>query len=153
MYYTGPLKNTGPLPPKVNQETTYTIIWTITNSSNDISSAVVRTTLPTYVKWLGVVSPDSESVTYNEIGGEVVWNAGAIPAGTGINRAAREVAFQVSFLPSISQINQSPLLTSEIAISGNDNFTHTILRDTKRALSIKLSTDSIFLENQGIVVP
>ena len=153
VYYAGPLKNTGPLPPKVNQETTYTIIWTITNSSNDISSAVVRTTLPTYVKWLGVVSPDSESVTYNEIGGEVVWNAGAIPAGTGINRAAREVAFQVSFLPSISQINQSPLLTSEIAISGNDNFTHTILRDTKRALSIKLSTDSIFLENQGIVVP
>src|SRR3990167_6070628 len=152
VYYTGPLKNTGPLPPKVNQETTYTIIWTITNSSNDISSAVVRATLPTYVKWLGVVSPDSENVTYNEIGGEVVWNAGAIPAGTGINRATREVAFQVSFLPSISQINQSPLLTSEIAISGNDNFTHTTLRDTKRALSIKLSTDSIFLENQGIVV-
>jgi len=152
VYFAGPLKNTGPLPPKVNQETTYTIIWTITNSSNDISSAVVRTTLPTYVKWLGVVSPDSENVTYNEIGGEVVWNAGAIPAGTGINRAAREVAFQVSFLPSISQINQTPFLTSEIAISGNDNFTHTTLRDTKRALSIKLSTDSIFLENQGIVV-
>ena len=153
VYYAGPLKNTGPLPPKVNQETTYTIIWTITNSSNDVSSAIVRTTLPTYVKWLGIVSPDSENVTYNEIGGEVVWNAGAIPAGTGINRATREVAFQVSFLPSISQINQAPFLTSEIVISGNDNFTHTTLRDTKRALSIKLSTDSIFLENQGIVVP
>ncbi len=152
VYYAGPLKNTGPLPPKVNQETTYTIIWTITNSSNDVSSAVVRTTLPTYVKWLGVVSPNSEGVTYNEIGGEVVWNAGNIAAGTGINRAAREVAFQVSFLPSISQINQSPLLTSEIPISGNDNFTGTTLSDTKRALSIKLSTDSVFLENQGIVV-
>lgn len=152
VYYAGPLKNTGPLPPKVNQETTYTIIWTITNSSNDISSALVRATLPTYVKWLGVVSPDSENVTYNEIGGEVVWNAGAVPAGTGINRAAKEVAFQVSFLPSLSQLNQSPPLTSEISISGNDNFTGTALRDTKRALSIKLSTDSTFLENQGIVV-
>lgn len=151
VYFAGPLKNTGPLPPKVNQETTYTIIWTITNSSNDVSSAAVRATLPTYVRWLGVVSPNSEDVTYNEIGGEVVWNAGAVPAGTGINRAAREVAFQVSFLPSISQLNQSPLLTSEIAISGNDNFTKTVLRDIKRALSIKLSTDSIFLESQGIV--
>ncbi|MBI5817330.1 MAG: hypothetical protein HZB09_02795 [Candidatus Yonathbacteria bacterium] len=152
VYYAGPLKNTGPLPPKVNQETTYTVIWTITNSSNDVSSATVRTTLPTYVKWLGIVSPNSENVTYNEIGGEVVWNAGAIPAGTGINRVAKEVAFQVSFLPSLSQINQSPLLTSEISIAGNDNFTGTTLRDTKRALSIKLSTDSVFLENQGIVV-
>ncbi|MDO8572163.1 MAG: hypothetical protein Q7S11_00135 [bacterium] len=153
VYYTGPFKNIGALPPKVNQETTYTIIWTITNSSNDVSSAVVRTTLPTYVKWLGVVSPSSEDVSYNEIGGEVTWNAGTVPAGTGIARGAREVAFQISFLPSLSQLDHIPLLTSEIVLSAKDIFTGTILRDSKRPLTIKLSTDSMFLENQGIVVP
>src|SRR3989344_730523 len=57
VHYVGRFKNSGLLPPKVNQETTYTVIWTMTNSSNNASGAIVRTTLPTYVKWLGVVSP------------------------------------------------------------------------------------------------
>lgn len=151
VYYAGPFKNSGPVPPRVNQETTYTVIWTVTNSSNDVSQAVVRTTLPTYVKWLGVVSPTSENVTYNDIGGEVVWNVGSVPAGTGIATPPREVAFQVSFLPSLSQLNQSPLLTSDATLSGTDNFTGTTLGDSKRPLSIKLSTDPTFTENQGIV--
>lgn len=151
VYYIGPFKNSGPLPPKINQETTYTVVWTVTNSSNDISQATVRTTLPTYVKWLGAVSPNSENVSYNEIGGEVVWNLGTVPAGTGIARAAREVAFQISFLPSISQLNQTPLLTGENILSGIDTFTRTTLRDVKRPLSIKLSTDASFTESSGVV--
>jgi hypothetical protein len=152
VYYAGPFKNTGSLPPRVNQETTYTVIWTVTNSSNNVSGAVVRTTLPTYVKWLGVVSPGSENVTYNDIGGEVTWNVGLVPAGTGIASPAREVAFQISFLPSLSQLNQSPLLTSDITFSGTDNFTGTKLGGSSRPLSTKLSTDPAFTDNQSIVV-
>lgn len=151
VYYTGPLKNTGPLPPKVNQPTTYTIIWTLTNSSNNISSGVVRTLLPTYVKWLGVVSPDSESVTYNDVGGEVTWNVGAIPAGVGVARAAREVAFQVALTPSISQLTRSPSLTSEVTLTGNDDFTGTTLHTTKQALSTNLTTDPTFIYFQALV--
>lgn len=153
VYSTGPFRNTGSLPPKAEQPTTYTIIWAITNSSNAVSNATVRTTLPSYVKWLGAVSPEKERISYNEIGGEVVWNAGSIPAGAGITGPAREVAFQISFLPSITQINKSPLLTSEAMLTGTDDFTKSTLRDVKPPLSIKLTTDPAFTDDEGFVTP
>lgn len=151
VYFTGPFKNTGPLPPVIEKQTTYTVIWTITNSSNDISSAIVKTTLPTYVKWLGVVSPANENISFNEIGGEVVWKAGDVESGAGINSRAREVAFQIGFLPSASQISKVPSLTGKVILSGKDLFTGTTIESAKKGLSTGLSTDPYFKINQAVV--
>jgi len=96
VYYTGPFKNSGPLPPVAEKNTTYTIIWTVVNSSNNVTGAKVKTTLPAYVKWLGVVSPNNENITFNDAGGEIVWDVGDVESGTGVVSSPREVAFQVS---------------------------------------------------------
>ena len=47
------LPNSGPLPPRVGQKTTYTIYWQILNSSNDLSNVKVEAYLPSYVRWEG----------------------------------------------------------------------------------------------------
>jgi len=151
VYYTGPFKNSGPLPPVAEQETTYTVIWTVTNSSNNISDAVTRTTLPTYVRWLGVVSPTNEDVSFSEAGGEVVWNIGNVERGTGVTSSPREVAFQISFLPSVSQVSKTPLLTGETVMSGKDTFTRTSIKDVVNGLSTRLSTDPYFDIRQATV--
>ena len=49
-YFSGPFKNTGALPPKVDKETTYTVSFTVHNSSNSVSNAVVKTTLTNLCK-------------------------------------------------------------------------------------------------------
>lgn len=151
VYYTGPFKNTGPLPPVPDSETTYTIILSVVNTSNKVSSAVVKTTIPTYMRWLGVVSPSGEDVSFNEVGGEVVWNVGDVDAGVGYVRGAKEVAFQVGFTPSVSQRGKTPLLTGDISITGKDTFTKTILENTKRGLNTNLSTDPSFSVSQAAV--
>lgn len=146
-YFTGPFKNTGALPPKVNNETTYTISFTVRNSSNSVSNALVKTTLPLYVKWLGRVYPDGEGLTYNEATSEVSWNVGRIaPLGT------RDASFQISFLPSLSQINQAPKLTGDITIVGTDDFTKTEVRDQKIPITTYISSDSPFSQIQTNVV-
>jgi len=141
VYYVGPFTNTGALPPRVEQNTTYTIIWTVTNSSNDVRSGQVRTTLPSNVRWLGKTSPLTENITYNNTGREILWDLDSIRAGTGVNLPVREVAFQVTLLPSLSQKGSIPVLTSEISLSGEDTFTGTTLTETKRQLDTRLSTD------------
>jgi hypothetical protein len=151
VYYTGPFKNSGPLPPVAEQKTTYTVIWTVTNSSNNISGAVARTTLPSYVKWLGVVSPTNEDVSFNEVGGEVVWNIGNIERGVGVLSSPREVAFQISFLPSVSQVGKTPFLTGETTMTGEDTFTKTNIKDITNGLSTRLSTDPYFNIRQATV--
>ena len=151
VYFTGPFKNTGELPPVADKQTTYTVVWTVTNSSNNVSGAVARTTLPTYVKWLGVVNPAGEDISFNEAGGEVVWNIGDVERGVGVTSSAREVAFKIGFLPSVSQVGKVPTLTSKTTLTGTDSFTGTVIRDIKDSLSTRLSTDPYFKINQALV--
>ncbi len=147
LYYSGPFENTGSLPPKADTPTTYTIKWSVRNSSNSISNAVVKTTLPIYVTWQGKVSPSGEGISYNESVAEVEWKVGRIPSG-----GTREAAFQVSFLPSLSQLNTSPRLTGDSILVATDDFTKSNLGDRKPSVSTQLLSDPTFDQNQGTVV-
>ncbi|MEK7568827.1 MAG: hypothetical protein AAB497_01805 [Patescibacteria group bacterium] len=147
LYFTGAFENTGPLPPQAEKETTYTVEWTVRSSSNSVSNTSVKTTLPIYVKWLGAVSPEGEGISYNENTSEVVWNAGRIPIG-----GTREGAFQISFLPSLSQIGQIPRLTGDIFLVGTDDFTKTEVRDRKSPITTYLLSDPQFVQGQANVV-
>ena len=145
LYFSGPFENTGPLPPQVEKETTYTVAWTVRSSLNSVSGISVKTTLPIYVKWLG--ADEGEDITYNENTSEVVWNAGRVPIG-----GTREGAFQISFLPSLSQISQIPRLTGDIFLVGTDDFTKTEVRDRKSPITTHLLSDSQFVQGQANVV-
>ncbi|HRY62901.1 MAG TPA: hypothetical protein P5056_04000 [Candidatus Paceibacterota bacterium] len=152
LYYSGPFKNTGLLPPVHDEETTYTVVWSVVNSSNDVSDVVVKTTLPPYVRWLGVVSPTTEGITYNPLGGEIVWNVGAVKAGGGITVPAREVAFQLGMTPSISQVGQNPNITSDTTITGHDDFTGKEVTHSRKAVSSQLTSDPLVQgESSGFV--
>lgn len=151
-YYTGPFINSGPIPPKVDIETTYTITWTVTNIFNDTTNVLVKSTLPSYVRWMGVVTPISENITYNPVGGEMIWNVGEVRAGSGMLSSAREISFQVEMLPSLVQLDEAPELTGEVVITGIDRFTGKSLIETSRAVTTKLSTDPGFGAIDGFVV-
>ncbi len=122
-FATGAFSNSGPVPPRVGQETTYTVTWSLSNSSNGVAGARVSAVLPPYVKWLGTVSPPSERVSYNQEGGEVVWDAGDMSAGVGFGSSPKEVSFQVSLLPSVGQAGTAPVVIGASAASANDRFT------------------------------
>ncbi len=147
LYFSGPFTNTGSMPPKAENETTYTVVWTVRNASNNVSNVSVKTTLPIYVKWLGKISPEGEDITYNNSGAEVTWNVGRIPAG-----GTRESAFQISFLPSLSQINTAPNLTGDSFLVGFDDFAKTELSERKGPVRTIISSDPQFSSSQGSVV-
>ncbi len=122
-YSAGPFRNTGPMPPKVGQETTYTVFWRIYSLSSGLRNARVVAILPTYVKWLGVKSPSGEQLSYNPLTGEVTWNAGNVGEKAGYAEAPRTVYFQVAMTPSLSQKDSSPNLLEESKFSATDLFT------------------------------
>jgi hypothetical protein len=140
LYYTGRFNNTGPLPPVVDQKTTYTIVWQLTNSSNDVRNTLVTASLPIYSEWLGTVSPLNEDIKYNATTGTVSWNVGTLPAGTGVNRSPREVMFQIGFVPSVSQKRTSPTLISAPQLSGIDSFSNEPITAAGSNITTELST-------------
>ena len=144
LYYSGPFTNTGSIPPKVGGPTTYTIVWTLSNTSNNISNAQVRATLPAWISFVGPISPPAEDLTYDPATEQIIWNVGGIPAGTGITATDREVAFQVSLNPSLSQVGTSPILINDAVLTGHDDFANVDITVNKDALNTYLYDDSAF---------
>lgn len=149
----GSLSNTGTVPPKAEEETTYTVVWSLSNSSNGVSRASVSAVLPSYMKWMDKVAPSSEQVTYNPVGGEIVWNAGDIEAGTGVGSPPREVAFQVSLSPSLGQVGTAPTVLGESVGQGTDLFAGIDVRsNTRPALTTKSLGDAGATGESGVVI-
>jgi hypothetical protein len=140
-YSTGPFRNRGPVPPKVNERTTYTVTWLVTNSSNDVRSAEVRGQLPSYVKWSDVTTPSNESITWNEERNEVVWRVGDLAAGTGITKPSRQVSFQVEIVPSTSQIGDDAMMVGDLSMTAIDSFTNSPLTAKARNVTTRLNAD------------
>ncbi|MFA5791933.1 MAG: hypothetical protein WC884_02760 [Candidatus Paceibacterota bacterium] len=151
-YYSGPFTNTGPIPPKVEKTTTYTIVWTLSNTANSISGVKVNSTLPRWATFLGPISPVGENLTYNASTKEIVWNVDRIPKGTGITGVSRSVSFQISFSPSLSQVGTTPILINDAFLTGHDDFANVDIRVNKSSLNTRLDNDSVFPANGSVVV-
>lgn len=152
LYFSGPFINSGPVPPAAERETTYTAVWSITNTTNEVEGVKVVAALPPYVRWMGVTSPSGEDISFNPVGGSVVWNVGDTPAGTGIASSPRSVSFQVALLPSVSQIGLAPTVVQAASASGVDIFAREPLNYTARELSTVLGTDPQYRPGQDRVV-
>ncbi len=154
VYSVGPLQNSGPVPPKVGQKTTYTIYFTITNSTNDVEKAEVRAKLaPFAVVWLKKVFPAGEDVTYNNLTKEIIWRAGRVTRGTGLSgAAAKEVAFQVELSPSVSQVGNAPVLVGESTLTGDDGFANVTLKSTRPFVSTRTTADPNYKADDETVI-
>jgi hypothetical protein len=147
----GPFKNSGPVPPRVGQDTSYTIVWSITNTTNTLNQTKVKTTLPAYVNWTGSISPPEEKIIYDPNTREVSWQAGEVSAGTGETAPVREAYFQVSITPSLSQVGQLVRLTNQSHFQATDSFTNTIMTKTGEAVTTDLTNDPKFGRNDQLV--
>ncbi len=148
----GPFENSGPFPPKVDNETTYTITWTVSDSFNNVMGARVSAFLPPNVKWTGYTSPDSENITYDGGTGEVVWNIGDMKSGIGVSSSARIASFQVSITPSITQIGSEINLLNEATISGTDAFSGERIGEVKSPVTTNITSDPDYVDDIGKVV-
>ncbi len=146
------LYSSGPIPPKVEQETTYTVIWSLSNSSSTISKGLVRSSLPAWVKFSGSITPASENFAYNSSTREITWNIGNIAKGTGITTSSKEVSFRITLSPSLSQIGTAPTIINEAVLTGHDDFANVDVRVSKPPLSTKLTSDPNFPQNGDRVI-
>ena len=152
VFNAGPFANSGPIPPKVETPTTYTVIWSVSNSYNDVSGVVVTATLPPYVKWVGTFDPSSEDVSFNSTDNSVTWNAGDIGAFTGYTSNPKQISFQISFTPSANQFNTSPVLVNTTSFSAKDNWSGGLLSSTKPEMTTRINSDPYFKNGDDMVV-
>ena len=147
----GPFVNFGPIPPKAEEETTYTAVFSVGNTQNDMTEAKVTARLGPGVSWLGASSVSNEDISYDSSSGIITWNLGTLSSGSGFSSAARELAFQVSLTPSVSQIGTVPVLINSIVFSGLDTLTGNVTTVSNAPLTTRLSSDPAFIQGDDIV--
>ncbi len=123
----GPLNNSGPIPPRVNQRTTYAISWQLSNTTNDVDNIEISAVLPPEVEWTGVTSSSDGTITFNKVTGRVVWKPTKVFAGTGILLPVVRMDFQVAYMPSFIHVGQPVNLVSGATLIATDTFTGTQL--------------------------
>lgn len=148
----GPFTNTGPIPPKAETPTTYTINWTIDNTANIVNNAQVTAKIPPYVKWTGQTSPATEDISINRDSGLITWNAGTIDTYTVYSSRKKEVYFQVSIEPSVNQIGSVPTIIGDAVLTGTDGFTGDTVNSSQGYMMTRFSTDPAYKDGQDTVL-
>jgi hypothetical protein len=150
LHFTGPITNTGPMPPVPGQNTSYTIVWTVQNSSNPLANTTVSTVLPTYVTY---VSTGASGVSYDDGSRTVTWSLGDVEPGVGYSLPAQTANFQVVLTPSTSQVGSVPELTGETELSGEDRFAQVGVSASAQAPTTDLTGDTGFQSGMEVVAP
>jgi hypothetical protein len=138
----GPLSNTGPIPPRADKESTYTLTWTLTNANNDLKNVLVTASVPVGVDYKNEISPQGEKISFDPETRTLSWNVGNLSAGAGFTYSPREVSFKVGITPSITQINTTPNLLSGLNVSATDTYTETQLTSQIQAVTTRYSDPS-----------
>jgi hypothetical protein len=153
LYYSNPFGSSGPMPPKANTETTYALVFSLTNTTNRIEDGVVTATLPPYVRWVGIYSPSGEDITFNQTDSTMTWRVGDIDPGVGVNGAVpKQAAIAIGFTPSTSQIGQQPLLIRDVTFKGKDAATGATVTRLADEVSTSITGDPGFNSTNANVV-
>src|SRR5680860_48446 len=138
----------GPLPPKVNETTSFRVYWQLQNNLHEIRETEVSLILPDYVNWDNFNSVSVGNLYYNESSREVVWEAGRLPAA--IDQA--EAYFSISLTPQVSDLNKILVLSSGATVKAIDTETKEEISSKSNAKTTKLEDDEIAaLNNSGRV--
>ncbi len=112
--------NSGPNPPEVGNRTTYTVLWNINNSLNDIDNVRVKVLLPSSISLTGKIFPESESskFAYDSGSREIVWLVGNIK-----REENPTIAFQVAVTPNQNQKGDRLTIIEQARATGEDRWT------------------------------
>ena len=143
--------NSGPVPPRVGQKTTYTVHWKIASEGNDLTNVRVVSSLPpgiTFENRSKTVPQSAGELDYNSATGRLSWSAPTVPAGSGTVSSAFEAIFQIGITPGVNQVGQSIDLTKETDFEAIDNFTKENIMLTQSRI-----TTSTVVDSPGTVQP
>lgn len=146
-----PAYASGQKPPRVGQETQYTVTVSLKNSTNDITqgslSLFIATGNNSFNK-ASIVGSEADKTTYDASTGKLVWRFDTLKAHTGDFAPARTLQFTLRVVPSASQAARSLVLVKNVQLTGKDAGTS---KDITASLSELSTTDGPNGNNDGIV--
>ncbi len=143
--------NSGSIPPKVGEETTYTISWQIKNFYNKVKNVKVKGSLPENVELTGKIFPEDEvsNFAFDSKSREIVWNIGDL--NPGILEGGPNIFFQVKLIPTEEERGKEAEIIKEVVVTGEDEWTGQEITSRDEAVNTTLPDDPTIEDEDGIV--
>lgn len=145
--------NGGPLPPRVGEMTTYTIMWQVKNYYSNVKNVKVKAILPVEVALSGKIFPEESSskFSFDSESREIVWLVGDLDRGKGVSDVGPNISFQVVFTPTYDQRGRTAEIVRDTTVSGEDSWTGTSIGAAAPAINTALPNDKTLAPDMGIV--
>lgn len=144
-HQSSPFGDKGPVPPVAGKETDYTITLEASAGVNDVTGAVLTTSLPQYVAWLNETEGDGK-IEYNPVSKQIKWDISEIKAKT-----SKQIKIHVSLLPSVTHVGRILTLLEAQDLRATDRFTDVSLQAKNETVDNELSEELGFKHDNGIV--
>jgi len=146
-YKSSPFSDSGPIPPVVNKTTNYTVTFEISAGANDLENGVLSTSLPPYVDFINKYEGEGK-VEFNPVSKQLRWEISKVPANE-----RKQLQFQVSVLPTITQVGKGFDVIGMQTLTITDSFTGAELSARGNAIRNRLSSELGFGGRNDIVQP
>ncbi len=132
------IENFGPIPPKINEITSYSIVWEVKNFLNSLKNIRIKATLPQNVSLADNIFPENEATnfSFDSLSREIVWSAGDLSPGS-----STILTFQVVIKPASFQVGTAPTIISQATVFADDQFTNASINKTVSGINTTLPND------------
>jgi hypothetical protein len=141
--------NSGPLPPKVGEKTTFTILWEIKSTFSPLKDVKVKSKLPENVNLTSKIFPEIEvsKFSFDSDSREILWALGDLN-----EKESKTLAFQIELLPQKSDLGSTPKLIGQIEVLGYDALVQKEVKLTFPEITTFLKDDpQITLEKAKVI--
>jgi len=136
------ITSTGPLPPKVGEQTTYTLRTRIGSSLNDIEQAKVVIVLPDGVSYTNSFYKTVGDIDYNDRTNTMTWTIPLLEGLVGRAVPLHELNMQIAITPGENVRGKTVPFLQSIVVKGTDSFTDQLLEANGKDLPNTRSADN-----------
>ncbi len=136
----------GPLPPRVGEQTSFEMRWRLSNSFHDLSNIGVIATLPQGVSWTDKKQAGSGTISFNPVNREVRWIIPRMP----ISIPELNASFEVTVTPIEAQRGSLLPLLGVTRVEVQDTIVQAPFSTDAPSVSSSLDSDP-FARGKGVV--
>lgn len=136
----------GPLPPRVGEETRFNLRFRLQNSFHDLSNIAVISKLPENVAWADKTNTQTGKLSYNPDNREIRWEIERLP----ITQTEASAQFEVSVTPNAENQSNLLLLLGVTRAQALDTISQINFSSDAPSVSSSLETDPLG-KGKGVV--
>ena len=129
------LNGQGPLPPEVDEDTSYIVVWELSNDINSLADTKVEASLPRWVDWRGVSVPSNEEIEYDPNGNTISWHVGSLES------MQRLVHFEIWITPQDDHFDKRPTLMHSTVLTARNKATRNVVNQRIGSVTTALPDD------------